>query len=114
MPSRVSSPARRTLAVGSYGILVAIIAGYIDLIPTVEQSIDRAGRAGQIGVGVALAAVAVAAMVCWVGAIWYAASIGRRGLAVLLGLTNFVGGFFFYFGYVIWRTNIQAKPPNER
>ena len=107
MPSRNTLYARRALAFGSYGVLAAIVLGYIDLIPAVDRSIEEAGRAGQVGVGVALAAFAAAALVCWVAATWYAVSIGRRGLALLLGVTSFVGGFFFYFGSVAWRSDIR-------
>ena len=106
--------ARRTLASGSYGVLALIALGYVDMIPEVDQAIEAAGRAGQIGVGVVLAAVAIAAIVCWTGAVWYALSVGRRGLALLLGVTNFVGGFFFYFGYVAWHSDIARRPPNQR
>ena len=66
MPSRNTLYARRALAFGSYGVLAAIVLGYIDLIPAVDRSIEEAGRAGQVGVGVALAAYSAAPLVCWV------------------------------------------------
>ena len=105
MGKRITSLPRRALASGAYGVLAAVVLGWLDLIPAVDQSIDAAGPAGQLGVAIALGGICLAAVVCWVAAAWYALSIGRRGLAVVLALTNFVGGLFFYFGYVVWRSD---------
>lgn len=102
--------ARRTLAWSASGVLIAIVAGYLTLIPTVDASIDTFGAASRVLVAVVLALFLMAALTCWAAAVSHALLLGRRGLAIVLLVTNFVGGFFYYFLYVAWRPSLGVQP----
>ena len=104
MRTRLGAAAtRRVLAVGAYAVLTAVALGYIDAIPGVDRAITNAGTFGQVAIDAALLLTALGGVTCWIGGVLYALAKKRRGLAVVLGLCNFVGGFFYYFGHVLWQ-----------
>jgi hypothetical protein len=104
---------RRTLAWSASAVLIAIVASYLSLIPTVDAAIDTLGAAGRILVGIVLALFLMAALTCWTAAVRHALLLGRRGLAIGLLVTNFVGGFFYYFLYVAWRPGLAVRPQGK-
>jgi len=97
--------ARRVFAFGALGMLALILAGYSSLLPAFREiADDNEALSGAI----ASALVLLTALLCWIGAVRYALALKRPGLATLLGLTGFVGGFLYYFGYVLWHSDQTA------
>ena len=88
------------LAIGAWGVLVAIVLGYLTYVPAVFAFIEAYNPAATLLI---IVPVLGTALLCWIAGVQYALANQRRGLAVILGITGFVGGFFYYFFNVLWQ-----------
>jgi hypothetical protein len=96
-------------------MVLAILLAYVSLIPAISQGLDRleASQFGRAIVVTALLLILCDALLLWGSAIWYAwtdnsSSRTSRGFrTAILILSNFVGGFFYYF-LVVSRSNRQS------
>ncbi len=91
----------------AWGVLVATIAGYVTLIPSISQRLDSLEKSpwGHGVVVFLLFAFLCDALALWASAVWYAWRRNRDADAamypvVVLALTNFVGALFYYFFFV--------------
>jgi hypothetical protein len=82
-------------------MLLLVVVGYTSEIPSIDQWLDRSS-AGQAATKVILLGAFLDAMALWFSALWFAwrrskDSNGALWPIFVLALTNFVGGFFYYF-----------------
>jgi hypothetical protein len=106
--TRSNDIASRILSFGAWSVLVIIVLGYASLIPSVSRALDDLGPLGRFILTLALLFTGLAALLTWIGAVWHALARRRRALAVVLVVGNFVTGFFYYFGYVLWQRRARA------
>ena len=91
----------KILRVAAWSMLLLVMVGYMTEIPPIDQWLEKS-FAGQAATKVILLAAFLDMMALWFSAVWYAwrRCKDRNGpfwAVFALLLTNFVGGFFYYF-----------------
>jgi hypothetical protein len=97
----------KLLRIAAWGCVIAIVLGYLSEVQAVSQKIDSldASKGGHAIVVGALVLVLIDLLSLWFLAVWYAFQRFRAGKSalwpvVLLIVTGFAGGLFYYFFYV--------------
>jgi hypothetical protein len=97
----------KILRIAAWGCVLAIVIGYLSVVPSIDQRIDafEATTSGHLVVNAALLLIGIDLVALWCSSVWYAARRWRSGQAAgwqvgLLLATGFVGGLFYYFLYV--------------
>ena len=102
---------RTVLQCSAWGMLVAVALSFVSMIPVINVRLEmlEGSSLGRAIVMAALLLVLCDALLLWGSAVWYAWSNtpsgqSSRALTIaLLLLTNFVGGFSYYF-FVVSRS----------
>jgi hypothetical protein len=109
----------RTLSATAWVMLGYVTLGYATLLPSVGLFIDRLDQTipGRVGIMVVFVGFVGTALALWWTAIIHAREVTERGSVkriLLIGtliVTNFAGGFLYYFGYAMWRQKAAGRGP---
>ena len=96
----------KILRLAAWGCVVAIVIGYLSVVPSIDQRVDvfETTTSGRLVVNAALILICIDLVTLWCSSVWYAARRWRSRRAAgwqvgLLVATGFVGGLFYYFLY---------------